>query len=159
MESADGSKLDYEKIDSEFRVLVDAWKATWARIGHIGRGAGPQARLYERMKPHFSPERIEARKPEEEAHKKVIDYAATALIIATRVNEFDRVMQIIDLGAGFSGVDGVFITEFMEDLLREVASRLVKDPNREIGDMITDCRANIGTIVTFGIKDPSTGSG
>lgn len=149
--------IDLKIIAKEFGELCANWKAKWAPIGHLGQTAGP-TRIYKRMLPYLRPETVEAHKPEDEAHEKVVDYMVTLIQLAAEMNEdIPHILQILSLAVGLNGGQDRVWSELVQDVLVRYAQQTrpkESDGNdQSIEDIVEKNKAKIGNLTTFGLME------
>jgi hypothetical protein len=156
MESPD-FEFDAEIFESEFQTLISEWKDTW-----VSPGAGPLV-LAKHLKDAgaFSEEALLAEKPCEEALERILEYVATASLVARRAGKFDELMRKLENRITFSfkgGQDRIRVELYRDIFKRTVGTFPISGteaPEKEGGDILAivgAARKSIGREVSFGIK-------
>lgn len=142
------SEFDSEVLEEEFYPLVEAWIGTW-----VSPSTGPlmlpvwQERL-------VSAETAEAADDQKRVYKKIIEYAATAALVAAQYNCVDKVIKRlgqIAFGGRFTNVEN----QFLIDVLAKVAHGMrlqgqVEDGPSDVDRISERTRRLLQAQLTFG---------
>lgn len=120
--------FDQQKFDTEYRELIAVWEKTWVRFGTQGQTTGPSTL---RARPGFLTANDQ---PEVDAVNRLIEYAASAIVLSHAYGESNTVMDRIRFIFPQNRIDSYAI--FLEKvMLRVLALQGEKNKKRsEVGN-------------------------